>query len=249
VKAVQGIAATAHRGTDHGIRRVIDVLFAALGLALFLPLMLIIAVAVSVDTPGPVFFSHVRLGCGGRHFRIYKFRKFYHCPGTTGQAVTVRGDRRMTPVGRLLERTKLDELPQLWNVLIGDMSMVGPRPETLEFADCFTGPFRKILEYTPGLFGPNQVLFRNESSLFPPNQDPHEFYRTVLFSEKARTDLSYFPRRTLLSDLGWIVRGTLLVFGLPVFYESGRAGDTDVEETQPQPEPPVAAITIVREHD
>lgn len=193
------------------IRRAIDVLVAVTGLAIAAPPSIVIALAIRLETPGPVFFSQIRLGRMGRRFVLYKFRKFRHESETSGRMVTLKDDPRMTRVGQVLERTKLDELPQLWNVLIGDMSIVGPRPESLEFADCFIGPFRHLLDYNPGLFGPSQVAFRNEGALYPPDHDPHEFYRTVLFPDKARIDLEYFPRRTLLSDLIWVLRSIAAV--------------------------------------
>ena len=192
-------------------RRLIEVVAALAGLTLAAPVMLLIAIAIPIDTPGPVLYSQMRIGRGGRHFRLYKFRKFRH-PGEAtdqNQKVTLKNDPRMTRVGRLIERTKLDELPQLWNVLVADMAIVGPRPESVEFADCFAGPLRSVLDYTPGLFGPNQVIFRNERCLYPEDRDPHEFYRRVLFPAKARVDLSYFPRRNVISDIGWVARGVL----------------------------------------
>jgi lipopolysaccharide/colanic/teichoic acid biosynthesis glycosyltransferase len=198
------------------VRRAVDISGALAGLVISIPLMLAIALAIRLDTPGSVLFSQTRLGRGGRHFRLYKFRKFRHGPDASGCAVTLKDDPRLTRVGRLLERWKFDELPQLWNVLVGDMSLVGPRPETLDFADCFSGPFRQVLDHTPGLFGPNQVIFRNEGSLYPADQDPHNFYRTVLFPEKARIDLRCFEHRSLFSDIAWIVRGALAVLGLPI---------------------------------
>src|SRR5581483_5232537 len=112
------------------IRRAFDVTAALVGLLIFLPLLAAIALAVRIDTPGPVFYSHIRLGRDGRHFLLYKFRKFAH-GAPPGISVTLKDDARMTRVGRFIERVKLDELPQLWNVLVGDMSIVGPRPETI----------------------------------------------------------------------------------------------------------------------
>jgi lipopolysaccharide/colanic/teichoic acid biosynthesis glycosyltransferase len=199
------------------LRRALDVAVALTALVVFAPVILVIAITIRVESPGPVFFRQLRVGRGGRHFRLYKFRKFRHAPHLPGWAVTLPGDPRMTRIGRLLERSKLDELPQLWNILVGNMSIVGPRPETLDFADCFEGGYEGVLDHLPGLFGPSQAMFRNESALYPKDQDPHEFYRTVLFPAKAQIDLLYFARRTLMSDLGWIVRGVLAVIGFPVF--------------------------------
>jgi lipopolysaccharide/colanic/teichoic acid biosynthesis glycosyltransferase len=211
-----------------GVRRVLDVVLAIVGVALTAWLMPLIAVAICIDTPGPVFFAQLRLGQGGRKFRLYKFRKFADGPGSAGGGLTLKDDPRLTRVGRLLERTKLDELPQLWNVLIGDMAVVGPRPETLHFADCFTGPFLKVLDYKPGLFGPNQILFRHESALLPTDSDADEFYRAVLFPAKARVDLWYFPHRTLASDFGWMISVLWLPLGSPAVGTKGLAGVSDV---------------------
>ncbi len=138
---------------------------------------------------------------------MYKFRKFPESWGTTGPGVTVAGDVRMTSVGRFLERTKLDELPQLWNILKGDMSFVGPRPESVKYSDLFQGEWAGVLDYVPGIFGPNQIAFRNESEMYPPDEDPEQYYRRVLFPQKAKSDLEYFSRAHCLDDLLWIWKG------------------------------------------
>ncbi|WP_431855825.1 sugar transferase [Azospirillum sp.] len=197
---------------DATLRRVFDVVVALAGIVCFLPILIPVVLAIRLDSPGPILYAQNRLGLHGRIFRLYKFRKFHD--GATGKAVTVKNDRRMTRVGRFLERTKIDEVPQLWNVLRGDMSIVGPRPETLDFADGFEGIYRGVLDHRPGIFGPNQVYFRNEGALFPDGVDPHDFYRAVLFPAKARIDLEYFPRRSLPLDVVWLVRGVLAVFGI-----------------------------------
>lgn len=230
---------------DAMVRRVFDVAAALTGLIIFTPPMLVIACAIKIDTPGPVLFSQFRLGRGGQRFRLYKFRKFGHRVDG-GRSVTLKHDARMTRVGRLLERTKLDELPQFWNVLIGDMSIVGPRPETLDFADCFTGPYLGVLDHKPGLFGPNQVIFRSENSLYPKDQDPQEFYRAVLFPAKARVDLSYFPRRSFISDIGWTIRAGLAVFGLSAA-RVGLGGGTSAAECLRQSSPSISAPSNIGE--
>ncbi|WP_448188656.1 sugar transferase [Azospirillum sp. sgz301742] len=201
---------------DAALRRVFDVVVALAGIVCFLPILIPVVLAIRLDSKGPIFYAQNRLGQNGRIFRLYKFRKFHHgsTGSSNGRAVTLRNDDRMTRVGRFLERTKIDEVPQLWNVLKADMSIIGPRPETLDFADCFEGVYRGVLDHRPGIFGPNQVYFRNESALFPEKTDPHDFYRAVLFPAKARIDLGYFPRRSLMQDLVWLVRGVLAVFGL-----------------------------------
>jgi lipopolysaccharide/colanic/teichoic acid biosynthesis glycosyltransferase len=218
------------------------------GLAAFAPAMLVIGVMIRIETPGPVFFRQIRLGCGGRPFRLCKFRKFKHGANAMGRAVTLENDPRLTRIGRILERSKLDELPQLWNVLVGDMSIVGPRPETLDFADCFEHGYQMVLDHTPGLFGPSQAIFRNESSLYPANGDPHEFYQAVLFPTKARIDLLYFSRRTLVSDVGWIIRGALAVVGLPAFCGEGLSS-VEVAENWLRRNRRMSAASVVEEHN
>jgi lipopolysaccharide/colanic/teichoic acid biosynthesis glycosyltransferase len=192
---------------NQSLKRAMDVVLALLGLIVAAPLMVLIALLIRLDSPGKAIFSQPRLGLNGRLFLMHKFRKFPDNWGTKGAAVTVASDARMTRLGHVLERTKLDELPQLWNILIGEMSFVGPRPETEQFKDLFTGEIARVHDYLPGIFGPNQVAFRNESHLYPPDQDPEVFYREQLFPQKARNDLDYFSRATVLSDAYWIVRG------------------------------------------
>jgi lipopolysaccharide/colanic/teichoic acid biosynthesis glycosyltransferase len=192
-------------------QRVFDIVLAMVGLIVLTPVMLLVMALIWMESGRPLFFSQIRLGQHGVPFRLYKFRKFRAEEGASGAAVTVRNDPRMTRVGRLLAQAKLDELPQLWNILRGDMSVVGPRPEALAFADCFGDGYRGVLEFRPGVFGPNQVFFRDEGALYPPDRDPEEFYREVLFPLKARADLAYFRRRSLLGDIGWLVRGIMAI--------------------------------------
>jgi len=155
--------ASDHSGFFVG-KRVFDIVFALCWLLLLSPLLLLISILVRLDSRGPAFFLQPRLGRAGQVFNIYKFRKFPHQLAGQGPAVTVANDIRMTRLGRFLESSKLDELPQLFNILKGDMSFVGPRPETLNFAHLFTGKFEQVLAYVPGLFGPNQLRYRHETS-------------------------------------------------------------------------------------
>src|SRR4030088_964012 len=157
------------------LRRAFDILCAGMAATALLPVVLIVALAIWIESGKPLLFSQLRLGYNGRPFRIYKFRKFRPNCDLHGYPLTLERDGRLTAIGRILAATKLDELPQLWNVLWGDMSLVGPRPESLAFTDCFRNGFEKILEYKPGLFGPCQVMFRNESKLYPVGVAAAEF--------------------------------------------------------------------------
>lgn len=189
------------------MKRAVDIALAIVGMLVGAPLMALIAIAIKLDSPGRVIFSQERLGKGGKTFRMHKFRKFPDSWGDKGSGVTVAGDARMTRLGKLLERSKFDELPQLWNILKGDMSFVGPRPESLRFANLFTGDLAHVHDFIPGIFGPNQVAYRNESEMYPPDRDPDVFYREELFPAKARNDIAYFSRATIMTDLLWIMRG------------------------------------------
>jgi lipopolysaccharide/colanic/teichoic acid biosynthesis glycosyltransferase len=201
-------AATSKRSlrVDRGLRRALDILGAGAAVCALAPVTLIVGLAIWIESGRPILFVQLRLGQYGRPFRMYKFRKFRPDCGEQGCPLTLEGDNRLTAIGRFLAASKLDEVPQLWNVLRGDMSIVGPRPESLAFTDCFRNGFEKIHEHKPGLFGPCQVMFQHENKLYPSGVAVTEFYRQVVFPAKAKIDLAYFSRRTLVSDLGWILR-------------------------------------------
>ncbi len=209
--------------SEASYRRAVDLLVAGAAALLLAPLMLVIAIAIRVETPGPALFCQTRIGQGGRRFRMYKFRKFHADAGQGGSPLTLEQDPRMTRIGRLLMKTKLDELPQLWNVLRGDMAIVGPRPESLAFADCFENGWEELLGYKPGLLGPCQIMFRNEAAAIPAGDDAGEFYRTILFPLKARIDLDYYRSRSLASDVVIMLRGLLAICGWPSLANAGAA--------------------------
>ena len=194
-------------------RRALDIGVAASAMIVLAPLFAVIALVLYCEGGRPILFAQTRIGAGGRPFQMYKFRKFHVSCDSSGCPLTVVGDSRMTPAGRVLAATKLDELPQLWNVLNGDMAIVGPRPESLAFIDCFRGGYENVLRYKPGLLGPSQVCFRDEASLYPSSEEPTRYYRRALFPAKARLDLAYFPHRTITADVAWIARGAFAILG------------------------------------
>jgi len=206
-----GMQLELRRALDVCLRRAIDIVCAGTAMLVLAPVALIVTLAILLEGGRPILFSQLRLGEKARPFRMYKFRKFRPDCDDRGCPLTLDGDGRMTTIGRVLAATKLDELPQLWNVLRGDMSLVGPRPEVPAFADCFRNGLEKIHEHKPGLFGPCQVLFRDESKLYPADVAAVDFYRRVLFPAKAKIDLAYFSRRTLVSDLGWVLRAVWMI--------------------------------------
>ncbi len=192
-------------------KRILDVLVSFAGLVLLSPLLLFTGLAIRLEDRGPAIFRQKRLGRDGRVFNVYKFRKFSNHLNASGPLFTFTDDERYSKVGRLLEKTKLNELPQLVNILRGEMSLVGPRPEIVELRHCFNGSHAALLEHAPGLFGPSQSAFRNEAAMYPPGEDAAEYYERVLFPQKAKLDLDYYRQATFTSDIYWVFRSLVVV--------------------------------------
>lgn len=196
-------------------KRAFDIVVALTALVVFSPLLLVVALLVKLTSRGPLLFSHQRYGLGKSTFAILKFRKMAATVRGGGRT-TAKHDFRMTGLGRLLERTKLDELPQLINVLRGEMSIVGPRPEDPELADHYPDAFDTILTTPPGLVGPNQLALRNESDLYPQNcLDRDRYYIDEILPQKVEVDLAYAKGRSLLGDLWIVLRAVpVVLFGI-----------------------------------
>ena len=186
------------------ISRLRDVLGAAVGLVLCSPILAVTGVAIRLESPGPVFFRQRRVGRHGSTFHIHKFRTM--TTGTTGPAVTSATDPRITRLGRILRRTKLDELPQLIDVLRGDMSLVGPRPELPRYVDLWDPILRAtILSVRPGITDPVTVLLRDEDRILAGSDDPERTYVEELLPLKARAYAEYVQTRSFWGDLGILV--------------------------------------------
>jgi lipopolysaccharide/colanic/teichoic acid biosynthesis glycosyltransferase len=171
---------------------------------------LLISLAVLIDSPGPVFYRSRRIGRDGVPFWMLKFRTMRHLSG--GPLISSRTDVRFTPVGRFLALTRLDELPQLWNVLRGDMRLVGPRPELEEFVREQHASYERILMVPPGLTGPTQLVFADEGSILASVDDRERVYRSEILPGKVRLDLEYVRSHSLGRDLSVILRTCLLPF-------------------------------------
>lgn len=191
------------------LKYLFDRFAALLGLVLLSPVLLVTALAVWIEMPGaPVLFRQERVGKDGRLFTIVKFRSMY--PAQQGRdSVSVAGDADITPVGAFLRRYKLDELPELWNVLKGDMSLVGPRPDVPGYADRLQGPDREVLRLRPGITGPATLKYRDEETLLSRVEDPRRYNDEVLFPDKVRINRYYFHHRTFLQDLKMILATVL----------------------------------------
>lgn len=186
--------------------RVLDVAGAVGGLLVTLPLWPVIAAAIKVESKGPVLYRASRLGQGGQVFEILKFRSM-SLGSSQGALITVAGDLRVTRVGKVLRATKLDELPQLINVVRGEMSLVGPRPEAPEYLERYSDELREVLRYRPGITSPASIEYRHEEKLLArAGDDAERLYVEQVLGEKVALDLRYCRRRTVFSDLRILVR-------------------------------------------
>ena len=186
-------------------KRLTDLTLAMVGLLILAPALTIIGLLVRADSAGPAIFRQVRVGRDGRPFEIHKFRTLQVDAG--GPLISASGDRRVTRIGAVLRRTKLDELPQLWDVLRGDMSLVGPRPEVPSCAALWPAAEREvILSVRPGITDPVSLLYRNEADELALATDPDQHYRTAILPRKARMYVEYVRTRSLTGDLAILVR-------------------------------------------
>jgi lipopolysaccharide/colanic/teichoic acid biosynthesis glycosyltransferase len=183
------------------ITRLLDILVSLLGLLVLLPLLPFIALLIKIDSKGPVFYLCDRVGLNGKIFKMYKFRTMYETPVRLGPSLSPQGDPRVTTVGLALRRLKLNEFPQFFNVLKGDMTLVGPRPETPDLAAAYPEEAKEIFTVKPGLVGPNQILGRNEEEFFPRGVDPVEYYLEHILPGKLAVDLQYIRDKSVWRDL------------------------------------------------
>jgi lipopolysaccharide/colanic/teichoic acid biosynthesis glycosyltransferase len=193
------------------VKRSLDFVSALIGLIILSPLFLITSLAIKLTSRGPVFHRGERVGLDGRLFHLYKFRTMIVDAATIGPGVTARDDPRVTAVGRLLRSTKVDELPQLINVLKGDMSLVGPRPEDPRYVAQYTPEQRQVLKFRPGITSAASLAYRREEEILD-RLDWEKVYRNEILPAKLAIDLDYFSKRTLLSDLLLIIRTILSLF-------------------------------------
>jgi lipopolysaccharide/colanic/teichoic acid biosynthesis glycosyltransferase len=189
-------------------QRTFDVFFAALLLVPAGLVGLLVTLVVLIDSPGPVLYRSRRIGRDGVPFSMLKFRTMQH--GAGGPLLSSRLDQRFTPVGRFLALTRLDELPQLWNVLRGEMRMVGPRPELEEFVREQRESYERILTVPPGLTGPTQLAFADEGAVLAHAEDREALYRDEILPAKVRLDLAYVEHHTVWGDLSAVLRTCLL---------------------------------------
>jgi len=203
------------------IKRCFDLLFVVPGLIVLAPLFLIIAICIKQDSPGPVFFRQVRVARFGKLFRIYKFRTMVTNAEAIGSRMTVGEDCRITRFGKFLRQYKLDELPQLLNVLKGEMSLVGPRPPLPSWVEIYPQDIRGIvLSVPPGITDYASVVYKDESRILGEAQDPEEAYREQILPVKLAYCVSYVNERSLLLDFKLIIITLLEIMRINVFNKS-----------------------------
>lgn len=203
------------RWRSDAIKRLFDIAFAAAGLVVLAPVAFLISLAIKMSDGGPVYYRQIRIGQYGRPFSILKFRSMIVNADRVGLAVTRGGDTRVTWIGRWLRRTKLDEIPQLWNVLAGDMSFVGPRPESPKYVDYYTPKQREILDYKPGITDLASIRFRNEEALLHGAANVEDFYVRHCLPRKIELNRRYGENSTLWKDI-WIILETIFPYWLGV---------------------------------
>ena len=188
------------------MKRLFDIIASGLGLLVLSPLFLILAIWIKLDSKGPVFYRQVRVGLHNKDFRIFKFRSM-RVGSDKGSLVTIGGrDPRITRSGYIIRKLKLDELPQLINVFVGDMSLVGPRPEVRHYVNYWTPEQMHVLDVRPGITDPASIKFRNENELMEQAEDPEVYYINVIMQEKLKLYLEYVHNHTFFGDIGLIFK-------------------------------------------
>lgn len=188
------------------MKRIFDIVASGCGLIILIPIFLVLAIWIKLDSDGPIFYRQVRVGRYNKDFRIFKFRSM-RVGSDKGSLVTIGGhDPRITRSGYFIRKYKLDELPQLINVFIGDMSIVGPRPEVRHYVNYWTPEQMHVLDVRPGITDPASIKFRNENELMEQAEDPEKYYIEVIMQEKIQFYLEYARHHSFINDIGLILK-------------------------------------------
>lgn len=188
------------------MKRIFDLTFSFLGLIISFPIFIIVPILIKLDSKGPVFFRQARVGKNFMQFKICKFRTMRHDPEEKGPVITVGGDHRVTRIGRFLRQYKVDELPQLFNVLKGEMSFVGPRPEVKEYVQLFEKDYKKLLRIRPGITDPASIKYSDEESILSLSENWEEEYKKKILPEKINLSLGYVENHNLATDVKLILK-------------------------------------------
>jgi len=194
------------------MKRFFDILFSFIGLLMLLPLFTVVPILIKLDGTGPIFFKQERVGRNFKRFAIYKFRTMVEDAPKKGLLITSSGDKRVTNVGKILRRLKIDELPQLINVLKGDMSLVGPRPEVEKYVELYKKDYSEILKVRPGITDTSSIAYSNEEDVLRKWADPELYYMNVVLPEKIRLSQEYLKQHSCCQDMKLIFKTLFRVF-------------------------------------
>lgn len=193
-------------------KRSFDLFLSLISLVISTPVFLLSMILAKIQSRGAVFYKARRVGKDGRVFVMYKFRTMIENADQIGIGLTTHQDQRVTLIGKFLRKTKLDELPNLINVIKGEMSLVGPRPESPEYVKYYSDRQKQVLQVTPGITGPSQIANRDEENKLKSHEDIEHYYITELMPKKLELDLNYVATRSFMVDIGWLVRTFLVIF-------------------------------------
>jgi len=183
------------------LKRLFDITFSLLGLIIFSPIFFIVAILIKLDSRGPVFFQQARIGKNFIPFILYKFRSMYFDERDRGPLITTGGDPRITRMGKFLRKTKIDELPQLWNVLKGDMSLVGPRPEVEKFVKFYEKEYKELLTIRPGITDISSLRFIDEEGILAETDESEHYYKNILLPQKIKLNKEYLGKISIYCDI------------------------------------------------
>ena len=194
------------------MKRVFDIFFSLIGLLILFPLFAVVGILIKIDSRGPVFFRQERIGRNFERFAIFKFRTMVLDAEKKGLSITSNTDKRVTRAGKILRKLKMDELPQLINVLRGDMSLVGPRPEVEKYVELYKKDYSEILKVRPGITDVSSILYRDEEGVLGDQADPESYYMTVVLPQKIRLSQEYLKQHSFSHDVKLILKTLFRVF-------------------------------------
>jgi lipopolysaccharide/colanic/teichoic acid biosynthesis glycosyltransferase len=201
-------------------KRLIDASLSFVAIVLLCPLFAIVGMMIKWTSPGPILYWQDRVGRGGRIFKIAKFRSMVVGADKNGLGITVSGDARVTRFGAFLRKSKIDEFPQLWNVLKGEMSLVGPRPELPQYVSAYTPEQRLVLQVRPGITDPASIRYRHEEAVLAMNPNPDKFYRHVILPDKLAINIQYIRDISMYSDIKCVIQTMTSLFKQPTILAS-----------------------------
>jgi len=200
------------RHRSNWAKRSFDLLFSTTAFLILSPLFILACLLAKIQSKGPVFYRAKRVGMDGKVFEMYKFRTMVINADQLGIGLTIHKDPRVTSIGKLLRITKLDELPNLINVIIGDMSLIGPRPEAPNYVKYYNDAQKQVLQVKPGISGPSQIANRNEEKKLQAQKDPEQYYITELMPRKLALDLQYVATQCFFTDIMWLLKTLWVIF-------------------------------------